>query len=83
MIAEIVACRTELQIPHAVACRALDVSESWFYKHKDRLPTPTATRRVELDAAISEVFDVHDGEYGSPRVHARRCKSPAEWWGSR
>jgi len=76
VIAGIVACRTELQIPHAVACRALDVSESWFYKHKDRPPTATVSRRVELDAAISEVFDVHDGEYGSPRVHADLIERP-------
>lgn len=70
MIAEIVACRTELQIPHAVACRALDVSESWFYKYKDRPPTATVCRRRTLDAAIVEVFAEQDGEYGSPRVHA-------------
>jgi len=70
VIAEIVACRTELQIPHAVACRALGVSESWFYKHKDRPPTPTVCRRRQLDAAIETVFADQDGEYGSPRVHA-------------
>lgn len=70
MIAGIVACRTELQIPYAVACRALDVSESWFYKHKDRPPTATVQRRERLDAAIETVFTDQDGEYGSPRVHA-------------
>ena len=76
MIAEIVACRTELQIPHAVACRALDVSESWFYKYKDQPPTATVRRRVELDAAIETVFDDQDGEYGSPRVHAELVERP-------
>lgn len=70
MIAEIVACRTELQIPHAVACRALGVSESWFYKHRDRPPTATVFRRRRLDAAIEAVFAAEAGEYGSPRVHA-------------
>lgn len=70
MIAEIVACRTELNIPYAVACRALEVSESWFYKHKNRPPTPTEERRDALDAAIERVFADEDGEYGSPRVHA-------------
>ena len=70
VIAEIVACRTELQIPHAVACRALGVSESWFYKHRDRPPTVTVCRRRALDVAIEMVFGDHDGEYGSPRVHA-------------
>lgn len=76
MIAEIVACRTELQIPHAVACRALGVSESWFYKHKDRAPTVTVCRRRQLDAAVVEVFTAQDGEYGSPRVHAELIERP-------
>lgn len=76
MIAEIVACRTELQIPHAVACRALGVSESWFYKHKDRPPTVTVCRRRRLDAAVVEVFAEQDGEYGSPRVHAELIERP-------
>jgi hypothetical protein len=31
--------RTDHGVPHAVACRALDVSESWFYKWHDRPPT--------------------------------------------
>jgi transposase-like protein len=28
--------RTDHRVPHAVACRALDVNESWFYKWRDR-----------------------------------------------
>ena len=35
MAALIAAQRDEHQIPHAVACRALGVSRSWFYKWKD------------------------------------------------
>ena len=70
MIAAIVACRTDQGIPHAVACRALEVSESWFYKHKDRPLTCRARRQADLDAAIKAVFTAEDGEYGSPRVHA-------------
>ena len=70
MIAAIVACRTDLKIPYAVSCRALDMSESWFYKHKDRPPAPTVARRAALDRAIEVVFREQDGEYGSPRVHA-------------
>jgi putative transposase len=76
VIAGIITCRTELNIPYAVACRALEVSESWFYKHKDRPPTPTAQRRAVLDAAIEEVFSAQDGEYGSPRVHAELIEQP-------
>ena len=70
MIAAVVVCRTDLKIPYAVSCRALDVSQSWFYKHKDRPPTAMVARRVELDEAIINVFAEQDGEYGSPRVHA-------------
>ena len=35
MAALIAAQRDEHRIPHAVACRALGVSRSWFYKCKD------------------------------------------------
>lgn len=65
--------RTEHRVPHAVACRALDVSESWFYKWRDRPPTPAQQRRAELDAKVKEIFDDSGGEpgtYGSPRIHA-------------
>ena len=70
MIAEIETCRTELRIPVAVACRALEVSESWFYKHRDAQPTLARCRRDRLDTAIEKVFIQQAGEYGSPRVHA-------------
>ena len=70
MIAEIETCRTELHIPVAVACRALEVSESWFYKHRDGGVSPSCRRRDELDEAIEKVFVEASGEYGSPRIHA-------------
>jgi putative transposase len=65
--------RTDHRVPHAVACRALDVSESWFYKWRDREPTPAQRRRAELDAKVAEIFEDSGGEprtHGSPRVHA-------------
>jgi putative transposase len=65
--------RTEHGVPHAVACRALGVSESWFYKWRDRPPTPRQQRRARLDAAVRDSFDESGGSpgtYGSPRVHA-------------
>ncbi|WP_434739378.1 IS3 family transposase [Micromonospora sp. SH-82] len=55
-------------MPHAVACRALGVSESWFYKWRDRPPTHRQERRVRLTAAVRTVFDDSGGTYGSPRV---------------
>jgi hypothetical protein len=60
--------RTEHGVPHAVACRALGVSESWFYKWRDRLPTPRQQRRERLADAVRAVFDASGGTYGSPRV---------------
>lgn len=65
--------RTDHGVAHAVACRALDVSESWFYKWRDRPPTPAQRRRAVLDAKVREIFEDSGGEpgtYGSPRIHA-------------
>ena len=78
MTAHIAAQRTDHQVPVATSCRALGVSESWFYRHHNAEPTPAAQRRVELDAAVAEVFAAHDGEYGSPRIHAELIERP-EW----
>jgi putative transposase len=47
---------------------ALSVSESWFYKWRDRPATPRQARRGELDAAVKKSFEDSDGTYGSPRV---------------
>jgi transposase InsO family protein len=63
--------RTDHGVPHAKCCRWLGVSESWFYKWHDRLPTPRQQRRAELDAAVRASFDDSGGTpgtYGSPRV---------------
>jgi len=55
-------------VPHAVSCRALGLSESWFYKWRGRRPTPRQQRRAELAVKIREIFDASGGTYGSPRV---------------
>jgi transposase InsO family protein len=60
--------RTEHGVPHAVTCRALGLSESWFYKWRDRQPTARQARRAELADAIRKIFDDSGGTYGSPRV---------------
>ena len=62
--------RAEYGVPNAVACRALDVSESWFYKWRDRRPTRRDERRVSLDSAVRKSFEDCGGTYGSVRVHA-------------
>jgi transposase InsO family protein len=62
--------RTNHDVPHAVACRALDVSESWFYKwrHRQHQPAPSEQRRAELDSAVAEAFAAAHGLHGSPRI---------------
>jgi transposase InsO family protein len=57
-------------IPVAVACRALGVSRSWFYKHANGRPSPRAQRRERLKAEIARLFAGHEGKYGSPRITA-------------
>lgn len=57
-------------VPYAVACRALGVSESWFFKWHHRPPTAAERRRAEVDAAVKAAFDASGGTYGSPRIHA-------------
>ena len=60
--------RADHGIPYRVACRALGVSESWFYKWRDRPPTFRHTRQSEIDAKVRQVFEISGGSYGSPRV---------------
>ena len=67
----IAAQRTDHGVPHALACRALAVPASTFYKWRDRPPTPRQDRRARLDAAVKASFDESGGTpgtYGSPRV---------------
>ncbi len=66
----VAAQRTEHGVPHAVSCRALEVSESWFYKWRNRPPTSRRQRQIRLDAAVKKSFHGSDGDYGSPRVRA-------------
>jgi putative transposase len=66
----VAAQRTDHGIPHALSCRVLGVSESWFYKWRDRPPTPRQQRRERLDADVRRAYLDSDGDYGSPRVRA-------------
>jgi putative transposase len=66
----VAAQRTDHGVPHVIACRAIGVSASWFYKWRDRPPTPRQARRLSLDAAVRRSFEVSGGRYGSPRVLA-------------
>jgi hypothetical protein len=62
----IAAQKTTYRIPHVVACRALGVSQSWFYKWKSARPGPRAQQRDGLKAGVARLFAGHEGEYGSP-----------------
>ena len=66
----IAAQREQHRVPHATACRALGVSRSWFYKHKDGALTARAARRQALAAEVRRLFAAHRGTYGSPRITA-------------
>ena len=70
MAALIAAQRDEHGIPAAVACRALGVSRSWFYKHEDAALPPQAVRHEQLKAEVRRLFAAHGGKYGSPRITA-------------
>ena len=64
----VVTQRTDHDVPHAISCRALGVSESWFYKWRDRPPTARQARRADIDAKVKAAFDASGGAYGSPRI---------------
>jgi putative transposase len=57
-------------VPHSVSCRALGVSQSWFYKWKQGGLPPRAERRERLKAEIRRLFVQREGRDGSPRVTA-------------
>ncbi|WP_432021540.1 IS3 family transposase [Streptomyces sp. 1222.5] len=61
-------CKAGKNVPHSVSCRVLGVSESWFYKWKDKPVTGREVRRGQLADAIRRVFDASGGTYGSPKV---------------
>ncbi|MFD5463358.1 IS3 family transposase [Kitasatospora sp. NPDC127059] len=62
--------RTAYGVPHTIACRALGVSESWFYKWRRRQAEPTKreVRRAELSVRIKHFFVTSGNTYGSPRI---------------
>ena len=57
-------------ISHRTSCRALGVSEAWFYKWRRRPSEPTKreTRRAVLAERIRYFSDCSGRTYGSPRI---------------
>jgi putative transposase len=66
----IVAQREQHGVPYATACRALSVSQAWFYKWRDGDPSTQHARREQLKVAVRQLFAQHRGTYGSPRITA-------------
>lgn len=66
----IAAQRAQHQVPCATACRALSVSQAWFYKWSHGDPSPQHARREQLRVEIRRLFAAHRGTYGSPRITA-------------
>jgi putative transposase len=62
--------RAEHGIGHAVACRALGVSQAWFYKWRHGDVSLRRARRRALAELIAVLFARHRGSYGSPRITA-------------
>ena len=60
--------RAEHGIPLATSCRALGVSQAWFYKWRHGDASPRHARRTALTAEIGRLFAKHKGKYGSPRI---------------
>jgi len=66
----IAAQRDIYRVPQAVACRALGVSQAWFYKWRHGDASGQHARREQLKVAIGRWFAKHHGTYGSPRITA-------------
>ena len=64
----IAAQRAQYGIPYAVACRALGVSQSWYYKWRHGDTSLRRARRQGLTALVVALFRRHRGTYGSPRI---------------
>src|SRR3954453_1985736 len=51
-----------------MSCRALGVSQAWFYKWRDGDVSLRRARRRGLTALVGALFAGHRGRYGSPRI---------------
>jgi putative transposase len=70
----IAAQRDRHRIPHAVACRALGISQSWYYQWASHARAgtspPRAARRARLAAEVRRLVESYDGKRGSPMITA-------------
>jgi putative transposase len=66
----IAAQRAGYGIPYATSCRAVGVSQAWFYKWVHGDVSLRRARREALAAQIRYLFTKHKRRYGSPRITA-------------
>jgi hypothetical protein len=66
----VAAQRADHGVPHATACRALGMSQAWFYRWRDGDVSLRRARRTALAAQVALVFKRHRRRYGSPRITA-------------
>ena len=52
-----------------VMCQVLGVSESGFYAWRKRPASQRTREDALLIQELRQVFDKHQGRYGSPRIH--------------
>ncbi|MFE5096953.1 IS3 family transposase [Streptomyces sp. NPDC056638] len=60
--------RRDVRRRRCLACRALEVSEPWFYKWRDKPTTAREVRRGQLADVVRKIFENSGGTYGSPKV---------------
>ena len=66
MAAFIAVQRAQYGVPHAVACRALGVSQAWFYKWRHGDVSLRRARRKAVDAAVQVVVGMAVTRGGIP-----------------
>jgi putative transposase len=63
--------REQYGIPHATSCRALGVSQAWFYKWRHGDVSLRRKRRAAVNAAVAYEFARRSGRDGSPTITTR------------
>jgi transposase InsO family protein len=68
LVEQITTERATRKVPIRTSCKALGVSESWYYKHRARPVSDRDQRREALTEAIWGFYRDSDYTYGSPRI---------------
>jgi len=66
----ITAQRAEHGVPYATSCRALGVSQAWYYKWRHGDVSLRRKHRAAIDAAVAYEFARRNGRDGSPPITA-------------